>query len=1082
MQPVGAFRETPLQEIAILARGTIDPIAPKRRRSCDRIRAGVAPQTQKVCTVMDLHFEKSPSRLVWIYTSLGMTFGCGLTVGCWVWDLAHQDLGLSVTAIATLHDSQPSYWLLDLFPFLFGWLVYQHGLGRSPHPGATPETDRAYLSADPGEAIAASPGNPDDRPRRAAAKPPNGDSHWNAASVALYWQQMPLAAIGLDLDGRIVSWNRAAEQIFGYGDREAIDRPFAPLLVAPPFHDAFERLWHDLLEERQTSQTTYQNLTKQGKIAVCEWYNTPLIDPHGELVGVVALARNISQQVESEAVRREMEYRFRRLAEATFEGILIHNWGTILDANQALATMSGYALEELIGIDGFELLHPDCRTFVREQIARGEERPYEVTALKKDGTTFPVEIQGRSLPFQGETVRVAAIRDISERKRSLEALRRSEARYRAISEMVSDFVYSFEIDADGGEVLGWLTDSFERMTGYSVAEIVRRGGWRELVHPEDAGRYAEFQRQLLEKRSASGEYRIFAKNGEACWLRDTAKWVWDEEQGRYGQILGSVRNISDRKRSEAQTLHTMYLLRKSEAKNRALLNAIPDLMFRFDRAGTVLDLKAVKGVELGTSPVQFVGRPLAELFPAEVADLCMKALERAFKCQDIEIFEYELNLDGEPCSYESRIVASGDNEVLAIVRDITQRKRWERAVSESEEKYRSVVEGVREAIFQTDRAGRLTFLNPAWTEMTGYAVGESLGCSFIDYVHPSDRPKYAQMFARAMARVPGDDDEAIAPGDGVPDFTRPHEVCYLTKAGEMRWMEVNARVCLDDEGAIVGSAGILNDTTERKRAEEQLRQAKAAAEAANQAKSTFLANMSHELRTPLNAIVGYSELLQEDWEELGDDRSIADLQRIQTAGKHLLSLINDILDISKIEAGKMEWELESFEIESLVEEIVASTQPQIAKNNNQLEIIYGPHLGSMYADATKVRQILVNLLGNAAKFTTNGKITLSVRREKTTLRAARSRDRADTIVFCVSDTGIGIAPHQLPKLFEAFSQGDASTTRKYGGTGLGLAICHEFCKMMGGEISVESECDRGSTFTVRLSAVVESPTTPGSNR
>jgi signal transduction histidine kinase/DNA-binding response OmpR family regulator len=232
---------------------------------------------------------------------------------------------------------------------------------------------------------------------------------------------------------------------------------------------------------------------------------------------------------------------------------------------------------------------------------------------------------------------------------------------------------------------------------------------------------------------------------------------------------------------------------------------------------------------------------------------------------------------------------------------------------------------------------------------------------------------------------------------------------------------------------------------------------------ADRHKSEFLANMSHELRTPLNAIIGYSEMLEEESQDLGQESFIPDLQKIQGAGKHLLSLINNILDLSKIEAGKIDLYLEQFAIVPMIHQVASTVKPLVDKNANQLKVDC-PHLGVMTADLTKVRQTLFNLVSNACKFTERGTVALSV---------ARIHDgTGDWINFSVADTGIGMTPEQTAKLFQAFTQADASTTRRYGGTGLGLAISQRFCQLMGGAITVTSEPGQGSTFTVRLPAEV----------
>jgi CheY-like chemotaxis protein/nitrogen-specific signal transduction histidine kinase len=267
----------------------------------------------------------------------------------------------------------------------------------------------------------------------------------------------------------------------------------------------------------------------------------------------------------------------------------------------------------------------------------------------------------------------------------------------------------------------------------------------------------------------------------------------------------------------------------------------------------------------------------------------------------------------------------------------------------------------------------------------------------------------------------------------------------------------NATTFHDRDRKLQGVFAAARDVTERKRYEQSLEQA-------NRAKSVFLANISHELRTPLNAILGYSEMLQEEAVERKLDEFGADLRKINGAGKHLLALINNILDLSKIEAGKMEMFLETFDVARMIDEVASTIRPMVKENANTLHIECAPDLGAMHADQIKVRQGLFNLLSNAAKFTHDGNITLNAGRE--------IMDGSEWIVFRVADTGIGLSPEQIVKLFQEFTQADPSTTRKFGGTGLGLALTRRFCQIMGGDVTVQSLPGKGSVFTIKLPAVV----------
>ena len=261
---------------------------------------------------------------------------------------------------------------------------------------------------------------------------------------------------------------------------------------------------------------------------------------------------------------------------------------------------------------------------------------------------------------------------------------------------------------------------------------------------------------------------------------------------------------------------------------------------------------------------------------------------------------------------------------------------------------------------------------------------------------------------------------------------------------------------------------LTREIAERTRTEVELTRAMAAAEQASVAKSAFLANMSHELRTPLNAIIGYSEMLKEDAETAGETGCVGDIGKILSAGRHLLTLINDVLDLSKIEAGHMQLDPEVFDLAELITSVVATSQPLAAARGNTLHVHGLAAAGTMWSDRTKVHQVLLNLVGNATKFTERGEVRVDV-----------ARPVPDWVEIRVADTGIGMSEEQIGRLFREFTQADASMTRRYGGTGLGLAISQRLCRLMGGVITAQATLGAGSTFTVRLPAECDSPREEG---
>lgn len=398
-------------------------------------------------------------------------------------------------------------------------------------------------------------------------------------------------------------------------------------------------------------------------------------------------------------------------------------------------------------------------------------------------------------------------------------------------------------------------------------------------------------------------------------------------------------------------------------------------------------------------------------------------------------------------SYNPIFNGSGNPvKVIKFATDISEEKRKDVALQKSSQLIKSIMDTLMDGLITIDEHGIVQSFNPAAEAIFGYTTVEVIGNNIrmlMPEPYRSEHDGYLQNFHNTGIK------KIIGIG---------REVTGRCKDGTTFPMDLSvAKLSVDNNVLFVG---LIRNITERKEAECALQTAMKAAESANRMKSEFLANMSHELRTPLNAIIGYSEMLSEDAEDKGDTEVMDDLNKIHSAGNHLLSLINDVLDLAKIEAGRVELMPESLQVHELVEEIITVVRPMVEKNDNTLEVDCCEDIGVAILDAGRVRQVLLNILSNAAKFTSKGKIALMVRRE------------AGVLQFQVTDSGIGMTPEQLEKVFIPFVQADSSTTREYGGTGLGLPISEEICALMGGHISATSEPGEGSVFTVFLPADV----------
>ncbi|EGK85313.1 PAS domain S-box protein [Microcoleus vaginatus PCC 9802] len=533
-----------------------------------------------------------------------------------------------------------------------------------------------------------------------------------------------------------------------------------------------------------------------------------------------------------------------------------------------------------------------------------------------------------------------------------------------------------------------------------------------------------------------------------------------------GQLEESFTTLEDRVESAIADKNQLIISLKNSQQKLALhLHQTPLGAIEWDLNFKVAEWNLSAERIFGYNRLEAMGRPGVELIVPESAKEYVRQLSITLLTNKGGVTSLNENIrkDGKIilCEWYNTTLVDADGSIIGVaslIQDVTEFHSAVEKLRASEERFRQLAENIHEVFWIREPNQKpLLYVSPACEKIWNLSCQRlhSEPEAFWDAIHPEDLDRVKAAFEK---QVRGDYDE---------------EYRVVRSDGSVCWVRDRAFPVRSQTGEIYRIVGIAEDITQRKLAEEFQKVAQTA-QAASQAKSAFLANMSHELRTPLNAIIGYSDMLKEDAEDLGCEDFIPDLQKIQTAGKHLLSLISDILDISKIEAGRMELYLETFNPINLIDEVVSTVKPLVDKNYNKFEVDCGSDLGVMYADITKTRQILLNLLSNAAKFTENGTITLCIERVKNdSLTTEKIAERSDLIIFSVADTGIGISSEQIQHLFQAFMQGDASTTRKYGGTGLGLTISRHFCVMMGGDMHVESELGCGSVFTVCLPARVE---------
>ena len=759
-----------------------------------------------------------------------------------------------------------------------------------------------------------------------------------------------------------------------------------------------------------------------------------------------------------------------------------HDEGRIESANAALLQLLGYEAHELIGQNISIIMPQPYRdnhpSYLAKYLVTGKRviigSGRDVPAVRKDGTLIDIHVSVSEMRIGTSRKYTGMIRDISERKRMEETIRESEERFRQLAESI-DAVF-WLTTSDKSEVL-YVSPAFDRIWECS-REILRTNPrfWLEHIHPDDQKRVS-VATACQAYLPYDEEYRIITASGRERWIRDRS-FAIKNEAGQTYRVAGIAQDITSAKELEAQ-------LRASEQRHRALVEMSPHAIFVNYNSNIVFANQACVKLFGAFDKSQLLGKAMMDFIHADSRVITQERFARLQSTNGSwpSTEEHFVALDGSVIAVEvaaTGIKFEGKPAIQVILTDIRARKQLERALVASNLQLETILaSATRVSIIAINTEGMITTFNAGATHMLGYTSDEMIGQPMLTALHlPEELAKHTRDMSELNAS-PIDQLEALTQQARLGGFDE-QEWTYRKKDGRCLTVLVTVTALKNTDGVVSGFLATGKDITQRKATENELLQyrnhledlvesrtaelciAKEAAEAASRAKSTFLANMSHELRTPMNGILGMTDLVLRHTD---DPKAREQLGKVIQSSHHLLAVINNILDISKIEADRLALEAVSFRFSEVLESVVSLLGHKAEEKQLKLEIEVAPEVSSLtlLGDPFRLRQILLNLTGNALKFTDHGSITV---------RCGLLQDSPDGVLLRIDvvDTGIGITAGQQGHLFAAFEQADGTMTRKYGGTGLGLAISKRFVEMMGGEIGVISTAGQGSTFwfTVRL--------------
>ena len=744
------------------------------------------------------------------------------------------------------------------------------------------------------------------------------------------------------------------------------------------------------------------------------------------------------------------EERFRQLFERMPEPVWIVTDSHFIEANPAALAAIGYMdrpsflnlhpgeVSPEYQPDG-ELSRTKAERMARLGLEKGVHR-FEWIHKRCDGTLFPVEVTLTAINWLGKPSIYCTWRDITQQKRAEEALKASELKYASVFQSSpSAIVITRRAD---GKILD-INPAFESMTGYTRLDAMGKTT-AELGMWVDSRERERFLASLRENGEIDQQEYRFHKHDRSLFtgLISARAFSLDGEP----VLLGSILDISERKQAEAA-------LKASEAHLQLITDNAPVILLEFDKDLRYCFVNRRAGNVFGLSPQSMLGRPVREVVGKQAFEYALPYMRKALAGVPVD-FEVELpeTLEGSrimDVHYVPRRDASGEvTGLLAAITDITQRKGYEKELR----LLRTIVERNKDVVFVTRPDGSFEYVNEAASRSLEYSRSELMGGLTVSDVDPLyDKPAWDQHWLDLKAA-------------GELNI----ETLHRSRSGRTYPVEVNITY-IEHEGEAF-NCGIIRDISERKQRERDLEEARAAASAASQAKSQFLAHMSHEIRTPMNAILGFTQVLARE-ELIPEHRAM--IQHIDQSGRSLLGIINDILDFSKIEAGQLSLDMRPFRLASLLEQVDSLLGGLAREKGLTLRVEAPPMTGLLVGDALRLEQVLINLTGNAIKFTEAGSVVIRVQPINV------SEDVAH-LHFEVEDTGIGMADETRANLFRPFSQADSSITRRFGGTGLGLSISKRLVELMGGTIGVASTLGNGSTFwfDVSFDRLAEEQITP----